>query len=241
MADASVNLQANDLFNLGSSFEAQSSSTVVQDTVSRIRDSQGGFITVANNGVNNTNTVTRYTANYVYSGTDLDGDFTAKVGQVVNSIMVDSITVTMEAEQPVKIDMTGHNHSANAHIAATTGLFDGFNCNLTNLAGAAVTGWDCPALSSTIGIDSGSDSAITKIVLAYTAEHEDLVDKDGDHHVGTTFGGICNISLSFVGIPSFAAGATMAENTDSDLKEANQSHDTTDIALSVELARTTAA
>lgn len=200
MADKAVDFEPQDLFNLGGSFVAKASSTTTDQETTVERKSSDGK-TIAE--FCQFGGMTRYSATYEYGGADLVTDFVAKLAQIVNSIAIDTIRLTLGAQAIVQIQIDGHNHDSNAHAAPApaSGLFDGYNLALSGLIGAA---------QGSCGINDGDkpfsnsdgDSDLVSLTINFTCNHVDEFGSDGEHFAGDWFAGKVEVNAEYVGAPT---------------------------------------
>lgn len=231
MADASVDKQASDLFSLGSNFKAQSSSSRTRKDVAEALDALGGIT-----DRDESNERSEYNAVYHYVGSDLATDFTGKVGEVLNSIKSDRVLMRFRPQQAVEVEIGGHNHAQNAHVAASqSGDYGGFDLDLANLLPATHDGWDVP--DGYPFANSNADATQIGLTLVFEVDHLDEVDAGGDHHVGGDSRGRVTAEIEFLDVPTLT---TTGWNVDrNEPIDSNQGFDRTLVAASKALTRTT--
>jgi hypothetical protein len=235
MSDASVEIQATNLFALGANFKIQSSNTDEPSTNPNAMDEVGNvscerIIT----------DMTTYTMNAKYCGSDFLGDlvdtsaapvpFLENIGCTFDSKLLDSLTINMTAADYCTVDFAGHNHAVNAHDGGATptgatradalalGIFDGSDFMPHEVA-EAFNGWDgfgVPDFGIAIGADSSPSSAT--VTFSFGA-HNDQIDESGDHLVGKSITPKCELTMDFAGVPTSNTKALLnidfAANTNS--------------------------
>lgn len=237
MSDKAVNMQATDLFALGSGFEVQSSSRTLPAEVVEGMDADGDL-----SQQKEYQDRLEYQAEYEYAGSALETDFVAKVGKCLTGaasevILLDRVTITLAPRKRVRLSLQGHNHGQNAHAVSTTpGELDGYSLDLATLLGSAVGSYDCP--DSKPWSNSGSASTTIELTLAFTTEHVDGEDKAGLHHVGRSHKGKVEATVKYLGAPTLTlTGWKMTQKPA--FNDANQQLDTWTYVGSKALARTT--
>lgn len=230
-----VALQATDVFSLGANFKAQSTSNPdLQQTVNRGADADGHYVTSDESDSRNA-----YSCSYLYVGTDLGTDLVAKVGEVVNSIMIDTITISLGAQAQVRVDVAGHQHSDNPHVAAVSGEFDGYDLDLTgaDVLGATVQGaWD---ISATAGFNnSNADADLIGVTLTFSSTVYDGVGRDGNHWTGANRLGIVTKTEEWIGVPVLSTTGWQVESKAS--TDSNADFDKQTVSASKALTATTA-
>ncbi len=205
MSTITADRQATDLFSLGNKFKARQSLSREMDDLARLLNSLGDVFTqTAVNGRTRSKTV------YEYVGSDLATDLTVKVGQVVNSILLDSVSLFFRKQQPVRLELAGHNHDDNAHAAAGSGEFDGFGLELSTLIGANVGAFGAP--QNKPFTNSEASARQVGLRLRYIAGHEDLQENDADHLTGTSFEGLVTARCEYLGEPSLDTTGWLLES-----------------------------
>lgn len=204
MADASIDLQATNLFNLGATFKTSASGVSDPTTNAQNLDALGN-VSCERNIID----ITSYTQSAGYCGSDFDTDLgTIKELGVQNSIAVTSYTINMTAGEYCTVDIEGHNHDANAHTAlvniAALGAgqilsFSGFN------------NWDGFGVPSTAANEyfgiTCTNASPASATLTVSVNHIDQIAEDGTHLVGTNTLGRSELTVEFSGSPD---GPTLA-------------------------------
>lgn len=217
MADATIELQASNLFDLASEFKTQSSGTSTATTNVSVQDENGNV-----DCETNITDIISYTQSAQYCGSDFDTDFTdqrtspvpilANIGSVYDSKMLTSVTINMTAGEYCTVDLEGHNHDTAAHDAGATpqsggatratalllGIadFSGFF-----IAGAGLSAWNGFGVPD-MGIDLTSGASPVSATITCNVNHVDQIDETGSHLVGKNITPRFELSMEFSGIPT---------------------------------------
>ena len=209
MADATIDMAGSNLFSLAAAFTTQSSTTSHTTTEVTTLDATGNVECEQSIGG-----TTTYTQSAQYCGSDFVGDLGTMLttfGEVANSKLVTGLTINMSAGQYATIEVTGHNHDANAH--ATQGRYadvSNFLPHETDEAFAAWDGFGVPDWDITVG-DNASPSSAT---VTFSITHTDVDDEAGDHLVGISITPKCELSMQFEGTPTSTTAAALETNFD---------------------------
>lgn len=201
MASATPGFGGVDIFNLGSNFEPQSgdNGSTSQD-VAEVLDENGDLV----GGCTNIHSqMLNYSATYFYCGSDLDTDFTLKIGQVIDNgsvdILITAIDINFSNDQVPEIVMTGKNSvGGNSLEPATTGNFDGYNMDLTTIIGNSVGGIGIPTIFTNSNANADEQSA----GLSYTLNEVTTFDSSGVHFATNVNDGRVTASISYIGVPT---------------------------------------
>lgn len=217
MADIAVNLEASDIFSLGGSFIAQSTTATVSQAHAEMLKANGDyqkFSAVFD-------VMTSVTGNYKFSAdTGLGAALAAFCGSVSNAYMITSVRVdTVNNEYPT-IVVTGHNHANNAHVAGNAYAIPADM--IAFLTGA----YGCYDFA-----DLGT-ATVAAIRSSYEirCEHVEQNGETGNHWVGTNLKGLEELSVEYSGniaSPPTIAGWTVET---SDLNDSNEEHDTSSVS-----------
>lgn len=247
MADASIDLQATNVFNVGANFNTTSSGTNVVETNVQIMDEVGNV-----ECQRNLTDITNYTQSLTYCGSDFIADFVDTSGTPVpflenfgctfNSKIVTGITISMTAGEYATVEITGHQHDTNAHDGGATptgatraqalalGIAD-VSDFLPHEVAEAFNGWDGFGVPD-FGMTLGSDSALSSATATFSMNHIDQIDNTGSHVVGKNITPRCELSGEFIGVPTSNTTALLeadfAANTNSMLTPLADSTDTND-------------
>jgi hypothetical protein len=196
MADVVVASAASDLFSLHANFVEQGSSDSDLDDYAQTPDANGdvnaGCESAAFNARN------EYTNEFKFCGTDIVSDFgvvLSTFGVIANLKQITEITVQFSNTDFPIINVTGHNHDAQAH-GATPALptFD---------FSAAI-----PAVTGGVGVpDIWSNSASatstpTSVTVTFAIDHIDALDANGAHFVGTNKNGRVDVTADYINTPT---------------------------------------
>jgi len=121
--------------------------------------------------------------------------FLTKFGDVQNSKAVTSLSINMTTGGYATIQISGHNHTANPHVAGTaTGYADvsGF-VPLGDWDGFGVPDFD---------VTTGDNATPSSATVTFTMEHSDSNDADGNHFVGKNKTPKAELRMDFEGIPT---------------------------------------
>ena len=207
MADASIDLQATNLFGLSANFNTQSSTTTV-GTQNVATNDESGNVACQQNITEQTD----YTQTATYCGTDFItdiGTFLTEFGNVQNSLgVITQLTINMTAGDYATIEITGHNHEINPHVAGLDIGYADVSDFLPHWEGVSppTTGesfyqWDGFGVPD-FGVDTGANSSPSSATVTFSMNHVDTEDEGGDHLVGKNITPRCELTLDFEGIPT---------------------------------------
>lgn len=192
MSDKNVDLGATDLFSLGGSFHAQSSSTDPFSTEDLALASDGD---VSCSNVHNSGT--DYSASYRYCGTNMVSDLGSvltEFGGVNNGKLVTAIDFTFSVGAQPEISITGHNHTTNAHSGTNA-------ANVFDVSGA-FSGGSLGVV--TVGTQTNTNAEATGSSFGFSLNHIDVESNTG-HWVGESITARCDASIDYVGVASVTA------------------------------------
>jgi len=200
MADASVALEASNLFSLSANFNTTASTTSEGSTAVNVMDEVGNVAceTIITD-------ITNYTQSASYCGSDFMtdiGTFLTEFGNAQNSKVVTGLSINMTAGGYVTTDITGHNHAENAHVAGLTLGYADVSDFLPHEVGEAFASWDGFGIPADYDITTGTDSSASSASVTFAMNHVDQIDETGDHLVGKNITPRCELSMDFVGIPT---------------------------------------
>ena len=218
MADASVDIQATNTFDVGANFKAQAGGDDEPSTNPSAMDELGNI-----SCEKIINDITNYNRSYQYCGTDFMGDFVdtrdapvpflENIGCTFDSKMVTGISINMTKADYCTVDITGHNHAVNPHDGGATptgetradalalGIYDGSDF-LPHEVDEAFKDWDgfgIPDFGITLGATATPSSA--SVTFSF-GTHDDQIDEEGQHFVGKNITPRCELSFDTVGIPT---------------------------------------
>ena len=212
MADASVALEATNLFGLPASFNTTSSTTNVVETNVAVNDEVGNV-----ECQRNISDITNYTQSASYCGSDFVGDmgtFLTKFGDVQTIGVVTGLSISLSASGYVTIDITGHQHAANAHSAGLTLGYADVSDFFPHETGEAFLAWDGFGIPDDYDITVGATSSASSASVSFSMNHVDQADESGDHLVGKNITPRCELSMDFVGIPTSNTAALLEGDFD---------------------------
>lgn len=186
-------MEATNLFGLGANFNPQTSGSDLRLDAANIMDATGNIEceTMVNER-------TEYSNPYAYCNAtpaivaDL-ATLLTKFGDVHDSKKVDSMTINFEKGQYATLDIAGHNHTANAHVA---GLPDGY-CDASAVIPAG-SGFGVPDW----GITMGDNATPISATVSLSGNHIDREGTDGNHWQGKTTTYRAELTLSIEGVPT---------------------------------------
>ena len=211
MADATVDLQATNLFGLSANFNTSASTTNVVETNFAVNDEVGNVECQRNIA-----DITNYTQSATYCGSDFVGDlgtFLTKFGDFQTIGVVTGLTINMTASGYVTLDITGHQHAENAHAAGLTLGYADVSDFLPHEVGEAFEAWDGFGVPD-FGITVGSNSSPSSATVTFSMNHVDQIDEDGDHLVGKNITPRCELSMDFIGVPTSNTSALLETDFD---------------------------
>lgn len=201
MTDKIVALNATDLYALAGNFNPQGSATSNMLDRSFILDANGN-----QQCETMINARTEYpTMTYAYCNAvpDIKTDlalFLTKFGDVQNSILITQLAINFAMGAYATVDITGHNHAANAHAA---GLAIGYAD--VSAAIPASAGFGVPTLA---GVTLGDNATPLSLVITFSMTHIDREDEGGGHFVGKNITPIAELTYEFLGVPGTAQPIT---------------------------------
>lgn len=196
MADLNIDLGATDLFSLGASFHAQSSSSEGYSTeaVALAADGDVACTRLHDSGTN-------YSATYKFCGTNIVtalGSVLAEFGGVRNGKLVTGIDISFSAGEQPEITVNGHNHTTNAHGATNAP-------NVFNVS-AAIAGTVGAGNVAEIGTQAGTNADVVSSSFSFSLNHIDVEGSQG-HAAGESITARCDVTLEYVGVPSVTASS----------------------------------
>jgi hypothetical protein len=206
MADATIALEASNLFGLAAAFNTTDSTTSVKRTNVQALDELGNVACQRSVG-----TQTEYTQTANYCGTDFVGDlgtFLTKFGDVQNSKIVTGLSATLSAAGYVTVQVTGHNHAENAHDAGLTVGYADVSNFFPHETGEPFKSWDGFGVP-TFGVTVGDNASPSGASVTFSMNHIDTNDQNGDHLVGKNITPKCELKMDFEGIPTSNTAALL--------------------------------
>jgi hypothetical protein len=199
MADAVIDLVASNLFGLNAAFKTSASSTSAATSNVQAMDEKGNV-----SCQRNVNKMTTFSQSAAYCGTDFIGNlgtFLTQFGNVQNSKIVTDITVNMTAGGYATVDVAGHNHTENAHVAGLSIGYANVAAFLPNAVGESFKNWDGFGVPD-FGIALGDNASPSAATVTFKMNHIDTQDENGDHLVGKNVTPSCELKMDFEGIPT---------------------------------------
>lgn len=213
MADAVIDLQATNLFGLHASFNTQNSSIDQGSENPSTNDESGNVSCQRIIGL-----INNLSQSATYCGSDFVADFgtfLTQFGNVQNGALVTQITINMTAGDYATVEITGHQHVVNPHVAGlAVGYADVSDFLPHDPVGEAFDGWDgfgVPDFGVTVGADASPSSA----TVTFTMNHVDTNDENGDHLVGKNITPRCELSMDFEGTPTSNTSAAIKTDLES--------------------------
>lgn len=199
MADASINLEASNIFSLSANFKTSASTTGVATTNVNVQDEKGNVACETN-----IEDITNYTQSASYCGTDFVGDFgtfLTQFGNAQNSKVVTGITINMTAGDYVTVDIEGHNHDNNPHAAGLALGYADVSDFLPHELTEPFNAWDGFGVPD-FGVTTGADSSPISATASFSMNHVDQIDEEGAHLVGKNITPRCELTMDFSGVPT---------------------------------------
>ena len=139
--------------------------------------------------------MTNYSQEFQAASATVAPTISPKIGALVGSCILTSITISTSATDFHKQSLTGHQHTDNAHEDTLLQAAHGISLS------TAFGGVDF--FSGTAGDDASVDSS----TLTISCSHVDKQAADGDHLIGQNYNGKISGSVTWHGVPTVAAGA----------------------------------
>lgn len=199
MADASIDLQASNLFSLNSNFKTSTSGTSETSNNVTVMDELGNV-----SCERNIFDITSYSQSAGYCGSDFIGDlgtFLTEFGNVQGGKIVTGVTVNMTAGEYCTIDVEGHNHDQNAHAAGLNIGYADVSDFMPHELTEAFNAWNGFGVPD-FGVTVGSDASPASATVTFAMNHVDQMDEAGKHLVGKNITPRCELSMDFSGIPT---------------------------------------
>ena len=216
MSEASVDLVASNLFGLGANFKTTASTTSTVQTNVAVNDEVGNV--ACQRSISD---IINYTQSASYCGADFVGDmgtFLTQFGNFQTIGVVTGLSFSLSAAGYVTVDITGHQHDANAHAAGLTlgyaDMSDIFPHEITE-AFVAWDGYGVPDFGVTLGADSSPSGASVSLSMS----HVDQMNESGAHLVGKNITPRAEISMDCVGIPTSNTAALLEADFDGNVKK----------------------
>lgn len=229
MADATIPIEATNIFGLNSNFKTISSGTTKESNNISVQDEFGNV-----SCEQNIEDITSYSQSASYCGTEFItdlGTFLTQFGDVQSSKIVTGLTINMSASEYVTIDIEGHNHDENAHAAGLDVGYTDMSDFLPHETGEAFDGWNGFGVPD-FGISVGDNASPSTATVTLAMNHVDQMDEQGDHLVGKNITPRAELSIDFSGIPTSNTitllNADFAANTNAMLGAIADNHDTND-------------
>lgn len=138
---------------------------------------------------------TEVTTNYEAAAASSVAILPATLGKLTNSLVVTEISVSTSATGFASCSVTGHNHTDNAHADTLQQAAHGI---ATTVGFGAV---------DFLGGTAGDDASVESSTITISCQHNDQVDKDGDHLVGENYDAMIAVTVVWSGVPTVAVGA----------------------------------
>jgi len=117
----------------------------------------------------------------------------ATIGAVVNSLVLENITLTLSNKDSAKMSLSGHNHASNAH---TTGVTVAHGISIAKAFGVA----------DVLGGTAGTDASVESATVTISCGHADVEDGDGYNHFAGENNGPAQVVVNqvWIGVPTTA-------------------------------------
>lgn len=199
MADAIVTIEADNPFGLSANFQPQSGTLTVTKEEKLAKDEFGNGSCTQTTG-----DMVEVSQSYKYCGSafisDL-GENLTEFGNLSGTYVVTSLAISMTAADYATIDVTGHNHTTNSHVAGLTLGYSDVSGALPDGVGESFENWNgfgVPDFELTVG----ADAAPTGSTITFTMDHKDAEDEQGNHFTGKNISPKAELSMDFSGIPT---------------------------------------
>ena len=201
MADPSVVIEADNPFGLSANFKPQSGTLTVTKEEKLAKDEFGNGSCTQTTG-----DMTEVSQSYKYCGSDFMTDIGTHLTEFGNADgtpaqVITSLAISMTAADYATIDVTGHNHTTNSHVAGLTLGYSDVSGALPDGIGESFEAWNgfgVPDFELTVG----ADAAPTGATITFTMDHKDTEDEEGNHFVGKNISPKAELSMDFSGIPT---------------------------------------
>jgi hypothetical protein len=133
----------------------------------------------------------------------------ANIGEVVNSIALTGISITLNKNAAARMTLTGHNHTANAHTA-------------TNLAAHGIEISAAFGAEDLLGGTAGDNAAVESVQVNITCDHTDEADEGGeDHFCGQNHNAKIQVTQTWLGVPTTAFDSATWQGTATETTDVN--------------------
>ena len=196
MADAVIQFDTKDIFGLTSSnFNAGDASLTDAKEEKMALDARGDIACADATG-----DIQEWSQSFTYCGDDFAsdiGDYLAEFGLAVNGDegdqLITAITLTMNSADYATVEITGHNHTSNAHE------IDAFN-RVADFSGLLPASWNGFGIVDILGASTPATATPSSLSYSFTFEtHADTDKPDGTHFSGQSSTPKCDISAEYSG------------------------------------------
>ena len=217
MASANVGFGASDLFAMAANFHEQSSSSILNETMANIRDANGNYECETGD----LNSTTEYNNSFAYCNASPDiasdlGTSLSQFGDVFDSKKMVGMTINFTAGQYATVEVTGHQHTENAHVS---GIADGYTD--ASAAIPASAGFGVPTLT---GQTIGAGATPISMTITLSCDHVDTEDEGGDHFVGKNIAFKAEVTATYTGSPTTVEGTGWTTDSEGD-NDSNSEYD----------------
>jgi len=211
-----VTIEASDVFSLGGSFIAQSSSGSIDWAHAKMKKANGDFevFSATFNAIDN------QTCTYTFNALTGLGAALPAVGEVSNAYIITGLEVSSSTGESPTITVTGHQHEEEAHTANNQYAV---SAAMIALMTGAVGAYDLGGLAS-------SPTCVQSSTYTLGGNHVDAECAEGDHWVGQTIEGIETISVNYIGHISSTATIADWTVTNTTLDDSNDAFDLSSVS-----------
>jgi hypothetical protein len=123
----------------------------------------------------------------------------ANIGALLNSAYIlTGISVSTNWNAHVSMDLTGHNHTDNAHAASPA----------LNSVAHSITLTDGFGSTDFLGGTAGDNASVESSTIEITCQHEDKNQGDGKHLVGENYNPMITTTVTWTGEPTSSNDGT---------------------------------
>lgn len=198
------------VFGAASSFGAISGWSEQNSSVAVLKDRASALDNVGTEAISKLiNERTEVSTSYKAQVTGSAPDMVEEIGDLVNSLIVTSISLQTSGSDFATMTLAGHNHAANPHASSPALRKGEHGITLTDGFGSR----------DFLGGTVGSVATLASSSCTITCDHTDELSNSGGHFVGQNSHGMIEAECVYIGVPSVSVGAgwdNTASTTDTD-------------------------
>jgi hypothetical protein len=192
-------------------------------TLSKTKDRAAALDGIGNEVASTTfNERTEYSQEFVSSATSAP-TIPDTLGELVGSCVLTGISITTNATDFVKMTLTGHQHSDNAHADTLMRVEHGIT--LSSGFGA----------QDFLGGTAGDNASLESSTVNISCNHTDVQDGTGDHLIGQNHTATAQASSTWIGVPTTGVGEGWDATDTGSTTESNTGHVRTSYAATKSL------